>query len=116
MADASWIVDHAYWIVLFPLVSAVVIFFFGRWLPWKGAPLGIAAIIGSLVFSVDLFMRMMDGSLKVPYEQSYPWFTVGIYPFDCGVLLDGPSILMLLVVTTVSLLVQIYSLGYMHDA
>src|SRR4051812_32422327 len=116
MAEAPWIVDHAYWIILFPLISAVFIFFFGEWLPLKGVWAGILAAVASLLFSVDLFMCMMDGSLKVPFEMSWPWFAAGIYPFEWGVLLDGPSILMLLVVTTVSLLVQIYSLGYMHDA
>ncbi len=108
--------DVAYLIPLLPLVSALLIFFFGRWLPKKGSLLGIAAIAGSLGMSVNLFLRMLNGSLKVPFELSWPWFTAGIYPFEWGILLDGPSLVMLLVVTTVSLLVQVYSLGYMHDA
>jgi len=116
MAETSWIVTHAYWIPLLPLVSAIIIFFFGRWLPVKGAWLGILAVAASFVMSIDIFMRFGDGSLKVPFEMSWPWFSAGIYPFEWGILLDGPSIAMLLVVTTVSLLVQVYSLGYMHDA
>jgi len=116
MAETSWIVTHAYLIPLLPLGSAVIIFFFGRWLPTKGAWLGILAIAASFVMSVDILMRVMDGSLTVPFEMSWPWFSAGIYPFEWGVLLDGPSIVMLLVVTTVSFLVQVYSLGYMHDA
>ena len=119
MAEASWMVDHVYWIPLLPLIAAFIIFFFGEWLPTKGAWLGIVAIAASLVMSIDMFMRLLDGSLKTPYEVSWPWFfagSAGMYPFDWGILLDGPSIMMLLVVTTVSLLVQVYSLGYMHDA
>lgn len=108
--------EHAYLIPLLPLISAIVIFFFGDRLPLKGAWLGILAMAGSLVMSIDLFLRYSDGSLKVPFEMSWSWFSAGIYPFEWGVLLDGPSLIMLLVVTTVSLLVQVYSLGYMHDA
>jgi len=109
-------VEYAYLIPLLPLASAIIIFFFGRWLPTKGAWLGIVAIAASLVMSVDLFLRYADGTLHLPMEMSWPWFAAGIYPFEWGILLDGPALIMLLVVTTVSLLVQVYSLGYMHDA
>lgn len=109
-------VNHAYLIPLMPAAAAIIIFFFGRWLPTKGAIVGILAIAASLLCSIDLFMRFMDESLKVPVELSWTWFSAGIYPFEWGILLDGPSLIMLLVVTTVSFLVQVYSLGYMHDA
>jgi NADH-quinone oxidoreductase subunit L len=109
-------VDYAYLIPLLPLAASIIIFFFGRWLPVKGAPLGIAAILTSLLMSADLFLRYLDGSLAVPVEMSWPWFSAGIYPFEWGILIDGPALVMLLVVTTVSLLVQVYSLGYMLDA
>ncbi len=109
-------VEHAYLIPLLPLMSSLVIFFFGHWLPKKGAPLGILAIAICLFMSIDLFLMLEDGSLKVPFEMSWSWFSAGIFPFEWGILLDGPSIIMLLVVTTVSFLVQVYSLGYMHDS
>jgi len=108
--------EHAYLIPFLPLAASVIIFFFGRWLPKKGSWLGILAIGASLVLSIDLFMRWMDGSLKIPFEMSWPWFSAGIYPLEWGILLDGPALVMLLVVCTVSFLVQVYSLGYMHDA
>src|SRR5260370_21354972 len=109
-------VENAYLIPLLPLAAAFIIFFFGRWLPKRGAWLGILAVGETVVMSIDLFMRWQDGSLKVPTEFIWPWFSADIYPFEWGILLDGPAIVMLLVVTTVSLLVQVYSLGYMHDA
>lgn len=109
-------VEHAYLIPLLPLAAAVVIFFFGRWLPLKGAWLGILAVGFSLMMSADLFMRLLDKSLPVPTEMSLTWFDVSLYRFEWGIWLDGPSIVMLLVVTTVSLLVQVYSLGYMREA
>ena len=109
-------VEYAYLIPLLPLASSIVIFFFGRWLPKKGSWLGLLAIATSLVMSIDLFMRWLDGSLNVPYEMTWPWFSAGIYPLEWGILLDGPSLAMLLVVCTVSFLVQLYSLGYMRDS
>src|SRR4051812_18943108 len=109
-------VENAYLIALLPLGAALLIFFFGDWLPKKGSWLGILAITASLVMSLDLIMRWGDGSLKMPLEMTWPWFTAGIYPLEWGVLFDGPALVMLLVVCTVSLLVQVYSLGYMHDA
>jgi NADH-quinone oxidoreductase subunit L len=109
-------VEYAYLIPLLPFAAALIIFFFGDWLPKKGSWLGILAISTSLAMSIDLMMRWMDGSLKVPFEMSWSWFSAGLFPFEWGILLDGPALLMLLVVCTVSLLVQVYSLGYMHDA
>ena len=109
-------VEQSYLIPLLPLAAALIIFFFGRWLPRKGAWLGIFVMGACLIYSIDLFMRWGDGSLKVPVEFSWSWFSAGIYPFEWGILLDGPSLIMLLVVTTVSFLVQVYSLAYMQDS
>ena len=78
--------------------------------------LGILAIATSWLFSIELFLHFMEGSLHTGFEMSWPWFSAGIYPFEWGILLDGPSIVMLLVVTTVSLLDQVYSLGYVRRA
>jgi NADH-quinone oxidoreductase subunit L len=116
MVEASWLANHAYLIPLLPLGSALIIFFFGDWLPVKGAWLGILAIAASWLFSIELFLNFSEGSLPAGFERTWAWFSAGIYPFEWGILLDGPSIVMLLVVTTVSMLVQVYSLGYMHDA
>jgi NADH-quinone oxidoreductase subunit L len=107
-------VENAYLIPLLPLGAALLIFFCGRWLPTKGAWSGILAVATSLAMSIDLFLRYLDGSLHVPVEISYTWFEVSLFRFEWGVLLDGSSLLMLLVVSGVSLLVQIYSLGYMQ--
>src|ERR1041385_8649909 len=99
-------IERAYLIALLPLAASLLIFFFGDWLPKKGSWLGILTITTSLVLSIDLFMRWLDGSLKVPYEsQPWLWFSGGLYPFEWGILLDGPALVMLLVVCTVSLLV-----------
>src|SRR5262245_57957591 len=106
-------IEHSYWIILLPLVSALTIFFFGRWLPLKGAPLGILTIAYGLVHSIALFFKVLENPSTVT-ELSLPWFRFGIYQTEFGLLIDGLTVIMLVVVTLVSFLVQIYSLGYMH--
>src|ERR1700690_3136588 len=109
-------VEHAYLIPLLPFLAAIVIFFFGRWLPTKGALLGILAVLVSFGISFDLLMQVLAGTLKLPQEIRYPWFDVGLFQFEWGVLLDGPSMVLLVAVSGISHLIQIYSVGYMHDA
>ena len=73
----------------------------------------IAAIAGSLGLSLwSLFTVMGDPH----HEMSIPkieWLTVGAMEFSVGILMDSLTAVMLVVVTTVSLMVQIYSQGYM---
>ncbi|OGR83490.1 MAG: hypothetical protein A2902_07685 [Elusimicrobia bacterium RIFCSPLOWO2_01_FULL_64_13] len=106
-------IEHAYWIVLLPLVSAVVIFFLGRWLPLRGASLGILASGYALVHSLGIFFKML-GAHGAPREFSVPWFRFGLFQTELGFLIDGLAAVMLVVVTLVSFLVQVYSLGYMR--
>jgi NADH-quinone oxidoreductase subunit L len=109
-------VEHAYLIPLLPFLAAIVIFFFGRWLPVKGAALGILACVASFAISLDLLMQVLDGTLVLPQEIHYPWFDVGLFQFEWGVLLDGPSLIFSVAVSGISSLIQIYSVGYMHGA
>ena len=108
--------DYAYLIPLLPFVAALLIFFFGRWLPGKGSFVGILACLASFGISFDLLMQTMDGTLKLPMEIRYPWFDVGLFQFEWGVLLDGPSMALIVAVSGISALIQIYSVGYMHGA
>ena len=59
-------VEHAYLIPLLPFCAAILIFFFGRWLPVKGALLGILACLVSFGISFELLMQMLDGTLPIP--------------------------------------------------
>ncbi|HEX6236053.1 MAG TPA: NADH-quinone oxidoreductase subunit L [Acidimicrobiales bacterium] len=49
-----------------------------------------------------------------PYEQEWTWFQSGGVDITVGMLLDGPAVMMLLVVTVVSLLVHVYSTDYVR--
>jgi len=107
-----WFVEHAWIVVLLPLVSAAFILFFGSRTPGKGAVYGIAAVGASFVFSLGVLLHFVQGG--GPFEGHIDWFTIGPLHLELGVLIDGLTGVMLVVVTAVSLCVHIYSLGYMH--
>ena len=48
------------------------------------------------------------------YQQNIQWFTIGPLHMQLGFYVDGLTAVMLVVVTSISLLVHIYSLGYMR--
>ena len=58
--------------------------------------------------------RLADGTFAtlVPYNAT--WLPLGALHFDMGIMLDPISVMMLIVISTVSLMVHIYSFGYMH--
>ena len=117
----SSILSNAYWIVLAPLAAFVLILFFKRFLGGDGAWVGVLALLYGLVHSLMIAYGIFSGSAVLPseglqghfFQWEIPWFTVGNYEFTLGLLLDGLSCVMLVVVTFISFLVQVYSLAYM---
>ena len=80
------------------------------------ASLGIVTILSYMTAYQYFFCtpRLADGTLPtlVPYNAT--WLPLGDLHFDLGILLDPISVMMLIVISTVSLMVHIYSFGYMH--
>ncbi len=106
-------------IPVFPLVAAVVITLFGSRL-LKGAS-HAPAIIGvavSFVLALALLVALQTGKLASPnttYLQAnlWPWIAAGGFKASIGVFVDPLSSLFLAFVTGISLLIFIYSSGYM---
>ena len=91
---------------------------FGRYLPWKGPYIAIGAIGFGFVLFWFLLNDLLHGAER---EFSVLWFEVAKKPlevgqeaFDLGMTIDPVAMVMMGVITFVSLLVQIYSLGYMR--
>jgi NADH-quinone oxidoreductase subunit L len=78
---------------------------------------GIAATLIAWVISIIIFFQFLTGSSSLRANTDaiklYNWFSVGNLPYPIYFHVDSLTALMLVVVTTVSLLVQIYSQGYM---
>ncbi len=58
--------------------------------------------------------RGADGAFATLVPYNFTWLPLGDLNFDLGILLDPISVVMLIVISTVSLMVHIYSFGYMH--
>jgi len=106
--------DLLFLIPLLPLVAALVNFLFGRW--WlKGitGPLATAAVFGSWVLSLLVFIDQIDNENPL-IQDLYTWIPAGDFSIPVTLYVDHLSALMLMVVTTVSMLVHVYANGYMH--
>ena len=98
-----------------PLLSYVLIFFFGKKLPRQGDFIGVGFMGIAQVLAIRIFIafwKIGDPSYRV--EKSFTWLDLGGFRLDAGVLVDGMTAVMLMVVCIVSFLVHLYSVGYMH--
>ncbi|MFN2557183.1 MAG: NADH-quinone oxidoreductase subunit L [Nitriliruptorales bacterium] len=112
----SVLFDYAWLIPVVPLVSAAVIAAFGKRLPLKGAEIGIVALAAVLAYSAVIawmtFVEAVPGTL--PVERAVTWSPLGDgVILELGMLIDGLTAMMFLLVTLVSLMVHIYSREYM---
>jgi len=107
MAEQAWLIP------VVPLVSFLLIVFFGRRMPLRGASIGILAVGVSFVMSLLIFFDFLGDAEVV--ERSVTWFRLASFEIELGMHVDGLAAMMFVVVTTVSLLVHIYSVGYMAE-
>src|SRR5512143_1236220 len=99
---------------LAPLFGAIVAGLFGRLVGRTGAHVvTIAGVAVSFIASVLVFQDVLAGHTF--NGTVYTWMTLGDLRFEVGFLIDRMTVMMMLVVTSVSLMVHIYTIGYMHD-
>ena len=99
---------------LAPLAGALIAGLAGRAIGRAGAHwVTIAGVAISFVASVAIFFDVMNGN--VFNGSVYTWLTTGDTRFEIGFLIDRLTALMMVVVTFVSLMVHIYTIGYMAD-
>ena len=103
-------------IVLAPLAGAVMSGFFGRWLGRSVShTVCIAGVTVSFAFSA-LVLAALALDVRGPYNvTAYTWAVSDGIRMQVGFLVDGLSALMMTVVTFVSLMVHVYTIGYMRD-
>ena len=97
--------------VWLPFISFLLIIVFTRNNRQLSGGIAIAAVAGSLAGAVFLLARQWGFGQPIHY--SARWLIAGDISIPFGYLLDPLSMLMLLLVAAISLLVQVYSLGYM---
>ena len=116
--------DYTILILLLPFFSFLLLGVFGKWFSHKAAGLvgtavlGVVAVLAYYTAFQYFFQtpRTAEGVLPTLMPYNYQWlpFFVKGLSFDMGIMLDPISVMMLIVITTVSLMVHIYSFGYMH--
>jgi len=74
----------------------------------------ILGVLIALIISVQTLMAVLDGA-PVFNEDIYTWMTVGTLKLAVGFQIDSLSAMMMCVVTSVSLMVHIYTIGYMAE-
>lgn len=106
-------------IVLAPLVGSAIAGFFRNQIGRVGAhTVTILGVSVALVLSIYVACGIFSGTIPTHNELVYNWASGGLlipYEFNIGFLIDPLSVSMLVIVNFVSLLVHIYSIGYMAD-
>ncbi len=103
-------------IVFLPLLAALVAGLGGRWLgnmPSKLLTTG--ALFASAALSWPIFLGFLSGDMTASVTPVLEWVRSGDLAFDWALRVDALTAVMLVVVTTVSALVHLYSWGYMAE-
>jgi NADH-quinone oxidoreductase subunit L len=136
------VLDYAWIIPAIPVVSFLLILFFGKKMPKGGSEIGITFVgisfVLACVTAVQWFQRVEDTTGKgggealkafgrgilpmaseheaivTPVIHTVVWWRNGLMEFTVGTRIDGLAVMMLFVVTLISLLVHIYSTAYME--
>jgi NADH-quinone oxidoreductase subunit L len=110
--------DYVWLIPLFPLIGFLINGLVGKSLPKSVVgTIGATAVGLSFLVTVAIFLEV----LKLPADARsiekvvYTWIASGPFKVSVAFLIDPLSLIMLLVVSGVSTLIHIYSIGYMYD-
>ncbi len=96
-----------------PLAAFLINILLGRkYLREKAHWVSILAVAGSWVVAVMTLGDVLSG--KTLNQDLYTWIVSGSFKVSVGFLIDQLTVVMLIVVTTCSMLIHIYSVGYMH--
>ena len=116
VSDANWFLANAWLIPLLPALSFAAILAFGKRMPRRGSELGLVAVGASFLLAVAAAVAWVahHGAHETApaVHRSVSWLVSGGVRYDAGILVDGLSVMMLVVVTAVSLLVHVYSTDY----
>ncbi|HWE76855.1 MAG TPA: NADH-quinone oxidoreductase subunit L [Stellaceae bacterium] len=102
--------------IFLPLIAAIIAGFFGRFIGDRGAQLvTCVAVLTSAVLAIVLFFQVAIGGQAVTVDL-FNWMDTGDLQVEWALRFDTLSAVMLCVVTIVSSMVHVYSVGYMaHD-
>ncbi|MEO8152256.1 MAG: NADH-quinone oxidoreductase subunit L [Rhizobacter sp.] len=99
---------------LAPLAGSIAAGFFGKTIGRRGSHIvTILGVLIAFVLSIITLLAVRDGARF--NATIYEWLSLGSLKMEVGFLIDGLSAMMMCVVTFVSLMVHIYTIGYMQE-
>ncbi|QYR52083.1 NADH-quinone oxidoreductase subunit L [Lysobacter soyae] len=102
-------------IVLAPLLGSIIAGLFGKFVGRTGAHIAtIAGVAISCALSISVLWQLQHGAASFN-QNLYTWFDIGGISAHVGFMVDNLTAMMMVVVTFVSLLVHLYTIGYMHE-
>lgn len=101
--------------VALPFLAGVLIILGARFSKLLSMILSISAVAVGFVYSLFLIYALVSHPQLAPWYVNCDWFVSSSFKLSMGVLVDNLMAVMFLVVTAVSLLVQIYTHGYMRE-
>lgn len=117
--EAELITQLSIAILFLPLLSFVILIFFGKKLPRQGDWLGTGLLFICLALAATVLFRSLG--THEPAELTFQWVDFGNVPgigplqIHLGIMVDHLAAIMMVVVCLVSSLVHLFSTAYMHD-
>ncbi|HMW41601.1 MAG TPA: NADH-quinone oxidoreductase subunit L [Plasticicumulans sp.] len=103
-------------LVLAPLFGAIIAGLFGRQIGRSAAHwVTIIGVAISFLLSLAVFKHHVIDGAPAYNATVYTWMVIDGIRLEVGFLVDSLTVMMITVVTFVSLMVHIYTIGYMHD-
>ncbi|MFA6803165.1 MAG: proton-conducting transporter membrane subunit [Candidatus Methanomethylophilaceae archaeon] len=112
------IMEYVWLVPLVPLLCFVISGFFGNKTPQGGGYIAISGALIAFIISVLVSYEYLTGDLyanNLPYVQDVQWLVIGGYEINFGVYIDSLACVMMLFSSLISMLIFVYSLGYMND-
>jgi NADH-quinone oxidoreductase subunit L len=120
MIGAGWFLENAWLIPVIPGIAFALIILIGKRLPMQGSELGVGSMAAATVLATGAAIQWIQRSddageaFVEPVVRSWTWWQNAGVELTIGEHIDGLAVMALLLVSFISLLVQIYSLEYVR--
>ncbi|QJD85293.1 NADH-quinone oxidoreductase subunit L [Cohnella herbarum] len=111
---STFFAQYAWLVPVFPFAAFAILTAMGKGLKKTGAWIGTIATFASLVLSLCIAAERLSGN-AADYSNQFTWIEIGTLKLSAGFEVTNLSTLMLVIVTLVGFLVNLYSQGYMKN-
>ncbi len=115
-----YFLNNIWMVPVYPLIAAVIILICRSLDLYRAKEISMGLVVGSTFLgflhavAACFWLFAQDPTHTVFVEKNLEWLHAGPFTFSVGYLLDSMSVMMLVVVTFISMLIQIYTHGYME--